>query len=291
MNGKMVIAGLVLASVAGGASAQDRSTPDPKALYCAGEVTSQAVPQDTFVITGEGSSTNLLFIDGDTVFVNKGASQGVKVGDQFSVIRPVIDPVQVDWSKWQSAILKKMGTVWEDEGRVTVTSVRPDVSFAQVNHPCDTVQRGDILVPFMERPAPPIKSGEHFDRWAPANGKPLAMVIVGRKFAQQVGTNDIVYVNLGSQQGVKVGDYFRIFRYTGVDNELAHQTPRFAFDIDKSLGPTYGFGGVSKKYDSNNVPREDIGEAVVLRTTPNTSSVLITTIDTQVYAGDYVELE
>jgi hypothetical protein len=291
MNGKTVIAGVILASFAGLASAQNRPIPEAKALYCAGEVTSQAVPQDTFVITGEQASESLVFITGQTIFVNKGAKQGVKVGDQFSVIRPVIDPVQVDWTKSQSAILKKMGTVWEDEGRITVTEVRPDVSFAQIDRPCDTIQRGDILVPFVERAVPPIKTEPHFDRWAPANGKPLAMVVVGRKFAQEVGANDVAYVNLGSQQGVKVGDYFRIFRYAGGQSDVAYQTPRFAFDVDKNLGPTYGFGGVSKEYNWSNVPREDIGEAVVLRTTPNSSSILVTTIETEIYPGDYVELE
>ena len=40
-----------------------------------------------------------------------------------------------------------------------------------------------------------------------------------------MGTNDIIYVNLGSEQGVRVGDYFRIFRYTGTQHETAYQTP------------------------------------------------------------------
>ena len=34
---------------------------------------------------------------------------------------------------------------------------------------------------------PPLKPEANFDRFAPANGKPLAMVITGKKFQQQVG--------------------------------------------------------------------------------------------------------
>ncbi len=44
----------------------------------------------------------------------------------------------------------------------------------------------------------------------------MAMIITGKNYREQVGTNDVIYVNLGNLQGVKVGDYFRIFRYEEV---------------------------------------------------------------------------
>jgi hypothetical protein len=264
-------------------------------IYCSGEVTTEAIPHDTYVITGEQSSTRITFDEGDYVYVNKGSNQGVKVGDVFSAVRAVKDPFGIEWTKWEFAILKKMGTVWEDEGRVKVIIVRPDTSIGQVEHSCDYVQRGDILVPFTERPAPPLKSEAGFDRFAPANGKPLAMVITGKKFQQQVGNNDIIYVNLGNSQGVKIGDYFRIFRYQGTQHETAYQTPRYAFDQEDGMAVPdvgiYGFGSVPKKWTWSNVPREDVGEGIVLRTGPNSATVLITFCLRPVYPGDYVEIE
>ena len=292
MRGKIIVASLILVLSGVAASAQNRaSDPFPNDVYCSGVVTSESVPHNTYVITGEESNALIVFSQHDSVYVNKGSSQGVKVGDQFLAVRPVEDTIKIDWTKWQTSILHKMGTVWEDEGRLTVTAVRPNVSIAQVEHACEYLQRGDIVLPFAERPEPPLKPEVNFDRFAPANGKPLAMVITGKRFQQEVGRNDIVYVNLGSQQGVKVGNYFRIFRYTGTQNETVFQTPRFAFDIDGDLGPTYGYGRVSKEYNWTNVPREDIGEGVVLRTGPNSATVLITFSLREIYAGDYVELE
>jgi len=279
--------------VAGAQSAP--SVPRVGDIYCSGEVTTEAVPHDTYVITGEQSSTRITFDEGDYVYVNKGSNQGVKVGDVFSAIRAVKDPFGIEWTKWEFAILKKMGTVWEDEGRVKVIIVRPDTSIGQVEHSCDYLQRGDILVPFTERPAPPLKSEAGFDRFAPANGKPLAMVITGKKFQQQVGNNDIIYVNLGNSQGVKIGDYFRIFRYQGTQHETAYQTPRYAFDQEDGMAVPdvgiYGFGSVPKKWNWSNVPREDVGEGIVLRTGPNSATVLITFCLRPVFPGDYVEIE
>ena len=297
MRGKIVLAGLILGLSGVAASAQAVPPPAPRAgdIYCSGLVTTESVPHDAIVITGEESNYKLVFNEGDYVYINKGSGQGVKVGDEFSVVRPIPkDFYGIQWTKWQWSILKKMGTMREDEGRVKVLIARPDVSIGQLQNSCDNVQRGDILLPFTERPVPPLKPTE-FDRFAPADGKTLAMVITGKKFQTQSGNDDIIYVNLGAAQGVKVGDYFRIFRFTGTQHETIYQTPRYAFDMEqgdavKDVG-LYGFGAVSKKYDWGNVPREDLGEGIVLRTGPNSSTVLITFTLREVFPGDYVEIE
>jgi co-chaperonin GroES (HSP10) len=289
MRGKLVIAGLVL-SLSGVAASAQQGTPIRNDLYCSGVVSSEAVPRDTYVITGEGSSTKITFQEGDYVFVNKGASQGVKVGDEFSVIRHTEDRLNTEWTKWQFLILRKMGILWEDEGTIRVVVVHPDTSVAQVEKSCNYVQRGDILLPFVERPAPPLKSEEKFDRFAPPSGKATAMIITGKGYISALGSNDIFYANLGTAQGVKVGDYFRIFRYTGTEHEVAYQTKRFAFNADSWAG-VYGYGSVPAKYKWDNTPREVIGEGIVVRTSPNSSSVLLTFGLREAFAGDYIEIE
>ncbi len=291
MRGKIVLAGLALGLFAAAASAQGQTAvPIADDLYCSGIVSSEAVPRDTYIITGEGSNYKVTFQEGDYVFVNKGASQGVKVGDEFSVIRHTEDALKTEWTKWQFLILRKMGTLWEDEGRVRVVVVHPETSVAQIENSCNYVQRGDILLPFAERPAPPLKSEDKFDRFAPPSGKATAMIITGKAYISEIGNNDIFYVNLGSAQGVKVGDYFRVFRYTGTQHETAYQTERFAFKADAWAG-VYGFGSAPPKYKWDNTPREVIGEGIVVRTAPNSSSVLLTFGLREAFAGDYVEIE
>jgi hypothetical protein len=291
MRPTVFLAGLLLSMPAAAAAQANPQTPTPGQLYCSGIVTNEHVPHDTYIITGQQSNYRLTFNEGEYVYINKGSSEGAKIGDEFLAVRPVEDADQTEWTKWQTAILHKMGTVWEDESRLKVVVTTAHVSIAQVEHSCTYVQRGDIVLPFTERPAPPLKSGANFDQFAPPNGKPLAMVIVGKTFQQQLGKWDVMYVNLGAGQGVRVGDYFRIFRYQGTEHELAYQTPRYAFDVYGYLGPSLGYGESSKKWDWSNVPREDIGEGVVLRTGPNSSTVLITFSRLEIFPGDYVELE
>lgn len=296
MRGKIVIASLILSLSGAVASAQSKSVvPTPGDIYCSGVVTTQAVPRDTYIITGEESNSKITFDNGDTVFINKGTDQGVKAGDEFFAVREVADPYVIDWTRWQSAILKKMGKVWADEARLKVVVARKNVSIAQVEHECDLVQRGDIVLPFEPRQVPTLKPEDNFDRFAPADGKALAMLIATKNFQSVIGREDIAYVNLGSGQGVKVGDYFRFFRYQGTQHETVYQEPRFAFDQEFDMGVKdvniVGFGSVPKKWNWTNVPREDIGEGVVLRVGPNASTVLITFSLRELYAGDYVELE
>src|SRR5215469_2348225 len=121
MRGKIIFAGLVLAFSAALASAQEGvPVAIDSDLYCSGIVTTENVPRSSYVITGEGSNYRITFDYGDYVYINRGAAQGVKIGDEFSVIRPVVDSIDIQWAKWQYSILRKMGTVWEDEGRIKV---------------------------------------------------------------------------------------------------------------------------------------------------------------------------
>ncbi len=296
MRGKIVISALVLGLTAVAAAAQTKPTvPSPGVVYCSGIVTSESVPRKTYIITGEDSSYKIVFNDSDDVFINAGSDQGVKAGDEFQVVREVQDPYVIQWTKWEQHILHKMGTLWADEAQLKVLVARPKVSIARVEGACDFVQHGDIVLPFVQRAQPEIKIESHFDRFTPPDGKPLAMIITGKNFIAAMGDQDVAYVNLGANQGVKVGDYFRIFRYQGTQHETAYQTPRYAFDQDFDMSAKdvhiLGFGSVPEKWNWNNVPRQGVGEALVLRTAPNSSTILITLSLSEVYPGDYVELE
>ena len=254
-------------------------------LYCNGMVTSDPVRTDTYVISGEESYFRITYSDGKLVFLNKGASQGVKVGDQFDVIRAnPIDWLKVEWFLDQSKLLKAMGTTYEDQGRIRVVNVQQNTSTAEVVFTCAYVLRGDILQPFVARPAPMIKPAEGFDMFAPPSGKAKAMIVTTKNYGELAQDGTIVYVNLGSGQGVKVGDYFRVFRFQGNSNESSFQTQNIAYQI-------FGFGSSQRPYTGAELPRDILGEGVVLRVSKNAATVLITLGKKQMYPGDYVELE
>jgi hypothetical protein len=258
--------------------------PDASSVYCSGFFTDQRVPDEMRLISSEQSNYKIIYERGDYVHINRGSNQGVKEGDRFTVVRPQMDPMDIRWFKWQSKLMKAMGTHYVDDGQIRVVKAQPNVSVAEVTFSCDYIQRGDILRPFEERPVAPYKEPAKFDHFAPVSGKPVAMVVTGKEFHNVSGKNDSIYVNLGTSQGVKVGDYFRVFRYQGSMAESVPQTKGYQYAI-------YGLGSAPKKYEWNDLPREVLGEGIVLNASRNSSTVMITFSSSQIYAGDYVELE
>jgi hypothetical protein len=259
------------------------ASADYTAVYCSSFVTSDR-GGDTRLISGEQSNTKIVFALRDYVFINKGSSQGVRVGDRYSVYRPESDPTNVQWFKWQNKLMKAMGTFYKDTGQLKVVNVQPNVSTAEVSFACDYLQRGDFVRPFQERPTPPYKPAAQFDRFAPVSGKSVGMVVVGKDFSQTYGAFSTVYINLGTNQGVNVGDYMRVFRYQGSNSETATSYPDPQYKM-------LGFGSTPTRYKWNDLPREILGEGVVLSVSPNSSTMLITFSRIEVFAGDYVEVE
>jgi len=257
---------------------------DYSTVNCAGFVTDQKVPDEMRIISSEQSNYKITFARGDYVHINRGLDKGVRVGDRFSVVRPDKDPTDVPWFKWQSKLFKAMGQLYMDAGQLRVVSVQPKVSVARVSFSCDFMQRGDIVLPYQDRPAPVFKDPAAFDHFAPISGKPVAMLVAGRDYSQIFGKLTPVYVNLGTNQGVKVGDYFRIFRYQGSNNETVELDKGYQYKL-------YGFGSAPQRYEWNDLPREVLGEGIVLSVSRNSSTIIITFTNIEVYAGDYVEIE
>jgi hypothetical protein len=291
MRARIAVLSLSVFLGAAVSSAQNVAPPAPtipqidySTVNCSGFVTDQKVPDEMQIVSAEQSNYKITFARGDYVHINRGLDKGVRVGDRFSVVRPEKDPTDVPWFKWQSKLLKAMGTLYMDAGQLRVVSVQPKVSIARVTFSCDFMQRGDILVPYQDRPAPPYKDPASFDHFAPVSGKPVAMLVAGKDYSQIFGKLSPVYVNLGSTQGVKVGDYFRIFRYQGSNVETVSMDKGYQYKL-------YGFGSAPVRYEWNDLPREVLGEGIVLNVSRNSSTMMITFNSIEVFAGDYVEIE
>jgi outer membrane protein OmpA-like peptidoglycan-associated protein len=286
---RAIFVALVVLSLAGAAAAQ-KPVAVKKAnyddVYCSGVISTSSVPYDTYLISGEESNPETVYSQGHYVYINKGSSSGVNVGDEFLVIRPVKDSLKMKWFESQPWLLRAMGQRWNDIGRIKVVSVSAEVATAQVMHACDFLQRGDYVRPFAARSAPTIVMTP-FNRFAPPSGKELAMVVSGKEYKSGVATHDIVFVNLGSSQGVREGDYFRVFRY---QKTRSQEKP---YQIRSMQDRVWGFGSVPRpaRYSWDDLPREALGEGIVLRTGENASTVLLTYAVREIYVGDYVEHE
>ena len=257
--------------------------PSYTKVYCSGFLKDTKLPDDARIVSGEQIGYKVTFAQGERVYLNQGSDKGVRVGDRFVVVRATQDP-STEWFRGQFKLTKAIGILYEDLGQVKVVNVLPKTSIAEITFSCDYMQRGDIVRPFEERPVPPYKELGPFDHFAPVSGKPVGMMVTSIDFQQSEGQGSTIYINLGAAQGVKVGDYVRFFRYQGKLDEFAPQTRGYQTEL-------YGFGSSPVHYQGKDLPREVLGEGIVLNASRNGSAVLITFSSADIYTGDNVEIE
>jgi hypothetical protein len=276
--------GLIAAATFAQAQQSSHATPTEMDMYCSGVVLDKPIANKFYVISGEDAAYKTTFETGQLIYINAGGEQGVRIGDQFDVVRPVSDDMALTpWFKYQNTLTHAMGTRYADIGRLRVTHVDAKTSTAETSFLCDPIQRGDLLTAFVARPVPQFHDVS-LDLYAAPSGKKTAMVVAGKDFMVLSGTGKIVYINLGGQQGVRIGDYYRVFRYQGTLAETNYQVRNTAYKL-------YGFGSAPVAYQWDNLPRQILGEGIVLRVGANSSTVLLTTSREEIYAGDYVEVE
>jgi hypothetical protein len=270
-------------------------TPTAADIYCAGFLTKDRVPDANYVNGGLQTPTSTKFETGELVYL---AGTGYQAGQLYSIIREMRDVNEYEIYPGERKVLAAAGRPYGEIGRVRVVDTRSHSAIAQVEFSCDPINPGDVAVPFVEKPQAAFHVPGRFDRFAPANGKLSGRIVLGKDFDSVLGTGMKLYMNMGSNQGVKVGDYFRVVRsYTAtlrdpVDSlsfkartseDTQMRPPAFeANRFTKTKGPNIHVG---------DLPRRAVGEVVVLNVTPTSSSAMVVFALEDVYAGDSVELD
>jgi hypothetical protein len=270
-------------------------TPTAADIYCAGFITKDRIPDANYVNGGLETPTSTKFQNGELVYL---AGSGYQAGQLYSIVRELRDVNEYELYTGQGKVLAAAGRAYADIGRVRVVDTRSHSAIAQVEFSCDPINPGDVAVPFVEKPPVAFRAPGHFDRFAPANGKLSGRVVLGKDFDGELGTGMKLYMNLGSNQGVKVGDYFRVVRsYTAA---LQDPVDSLSFDTGTSEDtqkhpPTFEANRLTRTSGVNihvgDLPRRAVGEVVVLNVTPTASSAMVVFALEDVHAGDGVELD
>lgn len=270
-------------------------TPTHADLYCAGFINQQPLPNANFVAGGLQTPNTTRYTTGQLVYLE---GSGYQVGQEYSVLRESVNPSKHEVFNGQSHILRGLGQPYADQGLVKIVDTRQKMAVAQIEYACDGILPGDILLAYAERPAISFHPPVRFDRFAPAGAKTSGRIVMARDFDGFVATGGKVYLNVGSNQGVKPGDYFRAVRlYSADKNDEADALSFSASQIDDTqknpvtVDPDllkHSKGGV---VHTAGLPRRAVGEIVVLSSTPTTATGMVVFALEEVHVGDGVELD
>jgi len=270
-------------------------TPTAADLYCAGFISKDRVANANFVDGGLQTPSTTKFTNGEIVYLS---GTGYQPGQLYTILRELQDANEYELFPGQARLLKSTGHPYAEIGRVRVLDTRSHSAVAQVEFSCDPVNPGDIAVPFVEKQPIAFHAPSHFDRFLPNTNKTSGRIVLGKDFDGTLGTGTKVYMNVGSNQGVKIGDYFRAVRYYRAD--LRDPVDSLSFKAstseDTQKRPPSFEGNFLTRTNGPNIhmgdlPRRAVGEVVVLSVTPTTSTGMIVFALEDVHAGDMVELD
>jgi len=264
-------------------------------VYCAGFINKQSLPDANYVEGGLQTPGTTKFVRGDVVYLR---GSGYTLGAQYEIIRALRDLNEYEMFPGQRKLLKATGQPYEEIGRVRVVDTRSKATIALIEYSCDPINPGDTAIPFAEKSMVAFHPPLRFDRFMPSSSKVSGRIVMGRDFDSVVGTGQKVYFNVGSNQGVKVGDYFRAVR--NYDEDLHDPVDSLSFKAaisedtqmkQPSFDPGLWQRSNGPVIHVRDLPRRAVGEIVVIGTTPTTATGMVVFAMEDVHAGDGVELD
>ena len=264
-------------------------------LYCAGFISKHILPDANFVTGGVETPSTTKFTRGDIIFLR---GSGYTLGAEYEIVRELRDVNEYEMFPGQAKLLKQTGQPYEEVGRARVIDMRSKEAIAQIEYACDAINPGDTTIPFAEKQPIEFHDPVHFDRFLPAYNKVSGRIVMAKDFDSELGTGHKVYLNVGANQGVKIGDYFRAYRLYAADLKdpvdslsfkaaLSEDTQKKRPSVDPHMF-TKANGPVIHVAD---MPRRSVGEIVIIGVTDTTATGMIVFAPETVHAGDGVEMD
>lgn len=220
-------------------------------VYCAGYLGDVEEAFAGRLVAAEQEKSQTMFMMGDIVYLDIGASDGVKAGMEFTIVRP-----ERLINRWGS-VREVVGRVYLTPGRVRVICAQERAAIAEIVYSCTDVEINDVLVPFEPVPVPLVRRTQPFTSCDTPNGKPVGHVVHTRDAVTPIGTGSVVFLDLGEAEGLNAGDFLTVFR------------------------PSARAEGV----------RTILGEAAILTTRDRSSVAIVTSMTDNISIGDSVEIK
>ena len=275
-------------------------------LYCAGYVQNSAIDTSRKIVGAVDEQDGFQYAENNVMYINMGASRGVRVGDVMSVVRPR-GQVKTRWTRKGS-----LGFYVQEVGAVEVIRVKPEVSVVRVKTSCDSILLGDLVQPSQVRVSPLHTQRPALDLYGDPSGKAVGRLFMARDGIDLIGRENIVYIDLGAEDNVSVGDHLTIFRPLGKGNLFISDEDESVaarsegFQSDEYRGGRFSNQAARKsgehargkvvttekaKEDRPGNLRKVVGEMVILNVKERTATAVITRTAQEIHPGDWVEVQ
>lgn len=220
-------------------------------VYCAGWLGLDSEPVTGRIVAAEYEDSRDMLGIGDVVYSDVGSREGLMAGQVFWVIRPGHQVYKAD------SITDVVGRHYATPGRVKVVCAQETTAILEFFESCEPAYIGDLLIPFEPIPIPLVRASAPLTQCDRPSGKVTGQIVSVKDRATPVGTDSVVFLDLGEEQGLYPGDFLTIYRNRAAGGEI----------------------------------RTLLGEAAVLWTKPRTCVAKVTSMVDSMRVGDFVELK
>lgn len=255
----------------------------PAQIDCSSYLTATPPAPQAHIASGVGSIQVLQFTPGDIVQLTGG--HGLQPGMELRILRMNDKWGEFEQFPGQYRQLKAMGHRVESVGKLRVLSTRGSDALAKVEDACQPIQLGDYGIPWESRTVPPELAAPAFSMaQIPSSLEGAGLVVAARDSAYEAGTHDEIYLNRGTRQGVRPGEFWLIVR--GPDSPSQPMLHNVVRGLET---PEYvrSHGMAKMTEHAGNLPQV-IGQAVVLWAEQSSSTAIVTDAGSTIYPGDQV---
>ncbi|MCS7080386.1 MAG: hypothetical protein NZ585_10095 [Chloracidobacterium sp.] len=276
-----------------------RSVISEAMRVCAGYI-GPAAPEDLQIVGSDKEAYVREFSQGDLVYINRGRDANLQTGAEYQIVRN-IGPVRDLADRG-----RVLGTLVKELGVLRITEVRDTSATGEITLICTgTVNLGDVLVPYERRPIPTVRPYRPLSIVGAPTGRATGQILASQMSREQLVRNDIVYINVGADNGIKVGDYMTVYRPLATDTisrfrddrvgqrrSNGFPSDRFRTRDNASITSSQkSYPQVAERTPRNELPRTLVGEIVIIRTEANTAVGVLTRTTREAVIGDRVELQ
>ena len=278
-------------------------------MRCSGFIEHQPPANRLEIVGAEQEQEQHEFAEGDYLYINGGRQQGVKEGDEFSVVRPR--------GSFKTKFSRKggsLGMYTQEVGTLRVVRAKDNASVALVTATCDNILLGDLLRVAPQRPSPVVRADSPLDRFGEPTGKQQGRIVLARDAREVLAKDQVVFIDLGNEDNVRPGDYLTVYRPLGKgsishfkDKEIApggsggyesdvfrggkfsNQAQRVKDPVDGHYRSVTNTPAIKDRRPA--LPRKVVGEMVVISVEARTAAAVITRAAQEIHTGDFVEVQ
>lgn len=220
-------------------------------VYCAGWIGAMEEPVTGRLVAAEFEDSRHMFGVGDVIYSDVGARQGLKPGHELQLIRPAHEVYEV------GSLFATVGRFYNAVGRARVVCVQEGTAILEITDSCEPAFLGDLLIPFEPIPIPLVRASAPLTQCDPPSGKLVGRIVEAKDRATPIGTDSVVFLDLGEEDGLYPGDFLTVYRNRGDGSTI----------------------------------RTLLGEVAVLWSKAGTSVAKVTSMVDTMGVGDFVELK